>query len=77
MIFTKMPCPNPRCGRTLIVQVEMKGRKAKCAKCGYKFYIPDLAPPSPGAMTMIARRFAGGEDLLNPQRGPMAPDPGP
>lgn len=59
MIFTKMTCPNPQCGMTLVVQVEMKGRKAKCEKCGYKFYIPDLSPREPGAVTMIARRFAG------------------
>ena len=59
MIFMKMKCPNPQCDKTLIVQVEMKGRKAKCEKCGFKFLIPDLAPNQPGAMTIIARRFAG------------------
>jgi hypothetical protein len=62
MIFTKMKCPNPNCDKVLIIQVEMKGRKGKCEKCGFKFLIPDLAPKKAGELTIIARRFAGDDD---------------
>ncbi len=62
MIFTRMKCPNPKCDKVLVVQVEMKGRKGKCEKCGFKFLIPDLEPKQAGEMTIIARRFAGKDD---------------
>jgi hypothetical protein len=73
MIFVKMKCPNPTCDKTLVVQVEMKGRKGKCEKCGYKFIIPDLAPQQPGALTIIARRFAGDKTAVAPPK-PAADD---
>jgi hypothetical protein len=75
MIFVKMKCPNPTCDKTLIVQVEMKGRKGKCEKCGFRFIIPDLAPKEAGAMTIIARRFAG--DAQPPAPEPPADEPPP
>jgi len=62
VIFTKMKCPNPKCDKVLIVQVEMKGRKGKCEKCGFKFLIPDLEPKQAGELTIIARRFAAKDD---------------
>jgi hypothetical protein len=74
MIFVKMQCPNPACGKTLVVQVEMKGRKGKCEKCGFKFIIPDLAPKEPGALTIIARRFAANEAKVQLDNSPDEPD---
>jgi hypothetical protein len=76
MIFTKMKCPNPGCDKTLVVQVELKGRKGKCEKCGFRFIIPDLTPKQAGAMTIIARRFAGDAPPPEPPN-PAEDDPPP
>ncbi len=49
----KIKCPNARCGKTLVVDSEMAGKKGKCSTCDAVFLIPQAANGSnpPGGST--------------------------
>lgn len=59
----KIKCPNKDCGKTLIVDSEMAGKKGKCSTCDAIFLIPG-APGSaspPGGSTVDLASSSSGE----------------
>jgi hypothetical protein len=56
----KIKCPNPDCGKTLIVDSDMAGKKGKCSTCDAIFLIPGTpnpdAKPSGSAVNLAATK---------------------
>jgi hypothetical protein len=50
----KIKCPNKDCGKTLIVDSDMAGKKGKCSTCDAVFLIPGTPDPdkAPGGSTV-------------------------
>lgn len=59
----KIKCPNKDCGKTLVVESDMAGKKGKCSTCDQVFMIP--APPDaktqPGGSTVDVPATKSGE----------------
>ncbi len=58
----KIKCPNAKCGKTLVVDSEMAGKKGKCSTCDAVFLIPKLpAGTKPGGSTAEVSSASSGE----------------
>ena len=59
----KIKCPNKDCGKTLIVDSEMAGKKGKCSTCEAIFLIPGASKSasSPGGGTVDLHESPSGE----------------
>jgi len=36
-------CPNPKCRQVLVIPEDLRGLRARCAKCGQSFPLPLLS----------------------------------
>ena len=78
----KIKCPNTRCGKTLVVDSDMAGKKGKCSTCDAVFLIPQLpngskpggstaeVPPHPPAKAARSGKRPPAPARRNPPSGP-------
>lgn len=48
-------CPNPSCRAILEIPEKLRGKHARCAKCGHSFFVPIMLQLPPGRSSRIRK----------------------